>query len=57
MHPSSILLIIFILVVLAIGQAQIARAQSSNVAVLEIDGVVTSVMLAYFERGLMEAIQ
>lgn len=53
---TPIYLICFILVALLLGQAQIARAQSSNVAVLEIDGVVTPVMLAYFERGLAKAV-
>ncbi|VAW31146.1 hypothetical protein MNBD_CHLOROFLEXI01-331, partial [hydrothermal vent metagenome] len=53
---TPIFLFFFIFAALAIGQAQIARAQSSNVAVLEIDGVVSPVMLAYFERGLAEAV-
>ncbi len=52
----SILLFSFIFVALLLGQVQIARAQSSEVAVLEIDGVVTPMMLAYFERGLADAV-
>lgn len=53
---SHIFLLFFAFAALLLGQAQIAHAQSSNVAVLEIDGVVTPVMLAYFERGLAEAV-
>ncbi len=44
-----------LLVVLILGQAVLARAQSSAVVVLEFDGPVTPIMHTYFERGLVEA--
>ena len=46
-----------IIPLLIFGWATVAHAQSSDVTVLEIDGPVTPVMLAYFERGLAEAVE
>ena len=44
-----------LLTILALGQATLTHAQSSEVMVLEFDGPVTPIMLTYFERGLAEA--
>ncbi|MCA9918904.1 MAG: nodulation protein NfeD [Anaerolineales bacterium] len=48
-------LFVLVLAVLGFAQTQLAKAQSSDVAVLEFDGPVMGIMHTYFERGLAEA--
>ncbi len=48
-------LLVLALAALGLAQAQLAKAQSSDVVVLEFDGPVMGIMHTYFERGLAEA--